>query len=76
MTPEDITRISWVSDPQISPDARRVAFVATTLSDDQDEYLKWTEPSELLMLFRGRPDRSPRNALNVIDKAWDRIGVA
>jgi hypothetical protein len=43
---------------------------------DDDVYLKWHEPSELLMLFRGRPDRSARNALNVIDKAWDRIGVA
>jgi dipeptidyl aminopeptidase/acylaminoacyl peptidase len=39
MTPEDLLRIIWVSDPQISPDARRVAFVATTLSEDRDEYL-------------------------------------
>jgi dipeptidyl aminopeptidase/acylaminoacyl peptidase len=39
MTPEDITRIVWVSDPQISPDGRRVAFVATTLSEEKDQYL-------------------------------------
>jgi dipeptidyl aminopeptidase/acylaminoacyl peptidase len=39
MTPEDITRITFVSDPQISPDGRRVAFVATTLSKEKDEYL-------------------------------------
>lgn len=39
MTPEDILRIVWVSDPQISPDGRRVAFVATTLSEEKDEYL-------------------------------------
>ncbi len=39
MTPRDITAIVWVSDPQISPDGRRVAFVATTLSEDKDEYL-------------------------------------
>ena len=39
MTPEDITRIVWVSDPQISPDGGRVAFVATTLSEEMDEYL-------------------------------------
>jgi dipeptidyl aminopeptidase/acylaminoacyl peptidase len=38
MTPEDITRIVWVSDPQISPDGRRVAFVATTLSEEKDQY--------------------------------------
>jgi hypothetical protein len=43
---------------------------------DEGVYLTWHEPSELLMLFRGRPDRIPRNAWNVIDKAWDRIGVA
>jgi len=39
MGPEDITRIVWVSDPQISPDGRRVAFVATTLSEEKDQYL-------------------------------------
>lgn len=38
MTPEDITRIRWISDPQISPDGRRVAFVVTTLSAEKDEY--------------------------------------
>ena len=39
MEPLDITRITWVSDPQVSPDGRRVAFVATTLSEERDEYL-------------------------------------
>ena len=39
MTPQDITRIIWVSDPQISPDGRRVAFVATALSEEKDAYL-------------------------------------
>lgn len=29
----------------------------------------------LKMLFRGRPDRVPANARNVIEKAWQRIGV-
>ena len=39
MTPEDLFRIRFVSDPQISPDGRRVAFVVTTLSEARDEYL-------------------------------------
>jgi dipeptidyl aminopeptidase/acylaminoacyl peptidase len=39
MTPADILRIRWVSDPQISPDGRRVAFVVTMLSEERDEYL-------------------------------------
>jgi dipeptidyl aminopeptidase/acylaminoacyl peptidase len=45
MTPEDITRIVWVSDPQISPDGRRVAFVATTLSEEKDQ-----SPSQIWMV--------------------------
>jgi dipeptidyl aminopeptidase/acylaminoacyl peptidase len=39
MTPQDITRIRFVSDPQIAPDGRRVAFVVTTLSEEKDQYL-------------------------------------
>jgi dipeptidyl aminopeptidase/acylaminoacyl peptidase len=39
MTPEDITRIRWVSDVQMSPDGQRVAFVVTTLSEEGDAYL-------------------------------------
>lgn len=39
MVPEDLTRIAFVSDAQISPDGRRVAFVVTTLSEERDEYL-------------------------------------
>ena len=39
MTPQDITRIQWLSDPQIAPDGRRVAFVVTSLSEEHDEYL-------------------------------------
>lgn len=44
MTPEDITRIRWVSDVQMSPDGLRVAFVVTTLCEERDEYLSniWT----------------------------------
>ena len=44
MTPEDITRIRWVSDVQMSPDGDRVAFVVTTLSEERDAYLSniWT----------------------------------
>jgi hypothetical protein len=42
---------------------------------DESVYNSWTEPNELVMLFRGHANRIPRNALNVIDKAWDTIGV-
>lgn len=39
MVPQDLTRIRFVSDPQIGPDGRTVAFVVTTLSEEKDEYL-------------------------------------
>lgn len=39
VVPQDITRIQLVGDPRIAPDARRVAFVVTTLSEETDEYL-------------------------------------
>ncbi|HSF33425.1 MAG TPA: S9 family peptidase [Candidatus Tectomicrobia bacterium] len=39
MSPQDLTRIHFISDPQVSPDGRRVAFVVTTLSEDKDQYL-------------------------------------
>src|SRR5262245_38404292 len=39
MTPQDLTRIRFVSEPQLSPDSRCVAFVATMLCAERDEYL-------------------------------------
>jgi dipeptidyl aminopeptidase/acylaminoacyl peptidase len=39
MVPADLTRIRFVSDAQVSPDGRAVAFVVTTLSEERDEYL-------------------------------------
>src|SRR5437867_5004860 len=39
MIPADLTRVQFVTDPQLSPDGRRVAFVVTTLSEERDEYL-------------------------------------
>jgi dipeptidyl aminopeptidase/acylaminoacyl peptidase len=39
MVPEDLTRILFVTDPQLSPDGRRIAFVVTSLSEERDEYL-------------------------------------
>src|SRR4029450_432839 len=66
MTPQDITRIRFVSDPQLSPDGRLVAFVVTTLSEDRDEYLSniWvvdTAGSEPRRFTTGRKrDTAPR----------------
>jgi hypothetical protein len=40
---------------------------------DHDVYFGWHEPSRLKMLFRGRDDRIPRNALNVITQASKKL---
>jgi len=39
MVPQDLTRIQFVTDPEVSPDGRRIAFVVTSLSEERDEYL-------------------------------------
>jgi len=39
VVPDDLLRLRLVSDAQISPDGRRVAFVVTTASEKTDEYL-------------------------------------
>ena len=44
--------------------------------DDEGQYETWTEPSGLIMLFRGHSHRYPASAKAVIGKAWDKIGVS
>lgn len=39
-------------------------------TNSEDEAMKLEEVNELLMLFRGRPDRSVKNAHNLVDTAW------
>jgi dipeptidyl aminopeptidase/acylaminoacyl peptidase len=66
MVPEDLFRIRFVSDPQICPDGRRIAFVVTTLSEARDEYLStiWivnADGGEPRPFTRGpRRDTAPR----------------
>ena len=66
MVPEDLLRIRFVSDPQLHPDGRRVAFVVTTLSEARDEYLStiWivdVDGGEPRQFTRGpRRDTAPR----------------
>jgi len=38
ITETDIFRFTWVADPQISPDGRRVAFVRVTVNEKKDGY--------------------------------------
>ncbi len=42
-------------------------------TSSQEEAEKLVEVNELLMIFRGRPDRVPKNAHAFIDTAWRRI---
>jgi len=43
MVPEDLTRLLFVTDPQLSPDGRRIAFVVTSLSEERDEPIEQAE---------------------------------
>lgn len=47
ITPEDLYRFTYVSDPQISPDGPTVAFVRTTIDREADAYRSqiWVVPT-------------------------------
>ena len=75
MTPHDITRIRFVSDPQLSPDGQRVAFVVTTLSAERDEYLSniWvvdTAGGHPASFHYRSQDATPRRAGPQTAHAW------
>jgi dipeptidyl aminopeptidase/acylaminoacyl peptidase len=66
ITETDMFRFTWVADPQISPDGRRVAFVRVTVNDKKDGYdtAIWTVDTEggrgPRPLTAGPQDLSPR----------------
>lgn len=66
MTPEDLYNIAWVSEPEISPDGRRVAFVVTRMDAKADSYqsaihIVDTEGGEPRQFTAGaKRDTSPR----------------
>lgn len=43
---------------------------------NRETYESWTEPSELVMLFRGHVDRKPANALRIVTAALHRLETA
>jgi dipeptidyl aminopeptidase/acylaminoacyl peptidase len=48
LQPDDIARLTEVSDPQVSPDGRVIAVVVTTIDLDANEYRKriWAVPAD------------------------------
>ena len=67
MVPEDLTRLLFVTDPQLSPDGRRIAFVVTSLSEERDEYLSniW-----VVDVAGGAPRRFTAGPLRDIEPRW------
>ncbi len=57
----------------LSADMRAVFDYLWDATNTQAEAEKLQEVNELLMIFRGRPDRIPANAHAFIDTAWRRI---
>ena len=65
ITIEDLAAIKLISDPQISPDGTRVAYVVTVMDTEEDAYRSqvWVVPAgggEPLRYTGGRNDSSPR----------------
>src|SRR4030095_15565862 len=65
ITEKDLFDFVWVADPQVSPDASRVAFVRVTVNDKKDGYNTaiWSvspETGEVRQLTSGTRDSSPR----------------
>ncbi|HZM51847.1 MAG TPA: S9 family peptidase, partial [Vicinamibacteria bacterium] len=66
ITETDLFRFTWVADPQISPDGRRVAFVRVTVNEKKDGYdtAIWAVDAEggraARPLTSGPQDLSPR----------------
>lgn len=65
ITENDLFNFVWIADPQISPDASRVAFVRVTVNDKKDGYNTaiWTvspADGETHQLTAGPRDSSPR----------------
>lgn len=59
MTPEDLSKLNLPSDPRLSPDGSRVAFVVSTPNVDDDRYDRsiWIDDSQFTS---GPGDSSPR----------------
>ncbi|MGH7278998.1 MAG: S9 family peptidase, partial [Candidatus Rokuibacteriota bacterium] len=72
IVPRDLLRIRLVSDPQIAPDGRRVAFVVTTASEDKDAYLSnlW-----LVDTVGGEPRRFTTGPLRDSAPRWSPDGT-
>src|SRR5438094_7931655 len=72
MIPADLTRVQLVTDPQLSPDGRRVAFVITTLSEERDEYLAniW-----IVDLAGGAPRRFTAGPRRDLEPRWSPDGT-
>ncbi len=68
ITAEDLYRWKWVSDPQISPDGKRIAYVVKTVDQEAGEYRSaiWVVPADGTIgdarrfTFGPKNDRKPR----------------
>ncbi|HET7224933.1 MAG TPA: S9 family peptidase [Candidatus Eisenbacteria bacterium] len=65
MREQDLLKLVWVADPQISPDGSRVLFTRVAVDADADEYVTsvWladVEHDEVRALTYGRGDSQPR----------------
>lgn len=65
ITEKDLFNFVWIGDPQVSPDASRIAFMRVTVSDRKDGYntaiwMVETATGAIRQLTRGTRDANPR----------------
>src|ERR1700736_6295924 len=64
LEPADLYKLRLVSDPQISPDGRRIAFVLKQMSEDKNDYLSNIHVVDLeggcVQFTAGDKDTAPR----------------
>lgn len=64
---------SLFQEPTLTSDVKATLAWIWGETESQEKADKLKEVNELLMLFRGRPDRSVANAHNFVEAAWSRI---
>jgi dipeptidyl aminopeptidase/acylaminoacyl peptidase len=71
ITETDLFRLTWVADPQVSPDGKRVAFVRVTVNEKKDGYdtAIWTVDTE-----GGRPPRPLTTGTQDLAPRWSPDG--
>ena len=66
VNPQDVTRLRWVSDPQVSPDGQWVAFTVSAADSVKDKrqtdiwMTRWDGSTQVQLTFSEESENTPR----------------